>query len=198
MFTGLIESTGILIKKKPFSGNILLSIEPLRKDILKGLRKGASISVNGVCLSVAGPGRKAFDAFLSTETCRVTNLKEAGPGDVLNLERALVLGSRLDGHLVQGHTDGTALVTRICRVKQDFMMTLRIPADLLKYTILRGSIAVNGISLTISRKQSDLLSFALIPETWRNTNIPCLKPGQRVNIEVDMVAKYLRQFTRPG
>ncbi|MDD5067591.1 MAG: riboflavin synthase [bacterium] len=196
MFTGIIESIGKLKQKTRESRNMNLVIRPEAGDFLKDIRKGASIAVNGVCLTVTSSSRSEFSAFVSTETSQVTNLNDAQPGDYLNLERSLKLNSRLDGHLVSGHIDHTALVAQIYKMNRDYRLNLRLPPGFLKYIVPKGSLAVNGISLTIVRKVSDILYFVIIPETYQNTNIPYLKPGERVNIEIDMIAKYVWNFVK--
>lgn len=195
MFTGIIESLGKISAKEQSAQNILLKIEPVKADFLNDIKNGSSISVNGVCLTITEFENKFFKAFISTETYQITNLKDLNVGELVNLEKALRLNDRLDGHLVMGHIDNVGVITRINKIHQDYQLEVRMPADLLKYIIPKGSIAINGISLTIVKRTSDILSFAIIPETFRNTNIPNLKASEKVNIEIDMFAKYAFNFS---
>lgn len=194
MFTGIIEMTGIIINKQQSAKNLEIVIEPEKKMFLEDIKKGASISVNGVCLTVNSLTDKTFNAFVSAETWQVTNLKTLLPQSRVNLEKALKLSGRLDGHIVQGHVDCTAVVTGIYKVQKDYELKLRIKPEFLKYIISKGSIAVNGISLTIAEIKSDIISIAVIPETYENTNIPLLRTGDPANIEIDLFAKYTERI----
>lgn len=196
MFTGIIESTGTIKSLKKAARNIELEIGFNNKKFLTGIKTGASIAVNGVCLTATKIRDKTFSAFVSTETFSITNLKDLKPNSVVNLERSMKLNGRLDGHIVLGHIDKIGIITGIYKLNQDYTLKVRIPSDLLRYTISKGSIAINGISLTIAQKKSGVLTFSIIPETYRRTNIPKLKNGDKVNIEVDMFAKYIENFKK--
>ncbi len=197
MFTGIIETTGRIKNLKKTSQNIELQIEPCQTDFLDDIRTGSSISVNGVCLTVTEIVGNSFAVFISTETYNITNLKDIHPNESVNLEKALKLNDRLDGHIVMGHVDDTGIVTGFHKINRDYKLDVKIPQPLLKYVILKGSIAVNGISLTIADIKSNTLSFSVIPETYNNTNISQMKIGCKVNIEVDMFAKYIRKCIVP-
>lgn len=194
MFTGIIETLGHITHKRTSSQNIEITIEPENKDFLLDVKKGASIAVNGCCLTVTKLTQTDYTAFISSETFKKTNLTDITPIHSVNMEKALKLNDRLDGHIVMGHIDDTALVTKIFKKNQDFFLEVKLPTSLVKYTIQKGSIAINGISLTIAEKKGNLVSFSIIPETYENTNIPQLKTGQKVNIEMDMFAKYIENF----
>ncbi len=196
MFTGIIETTGIITNKTVSSANIELTIKPDQENFLSDVKKGSSIAVNGVCLTITQLTKINFSAFISTETFNITNLKDSHVTKKVNLEKALKINDRLDGHIVTGHIDDTAIVTGIYKLKQDYKLEIKISPDLLKYVINKGSIAVNGISLTIAKIKSDILSFSIIPETYKTTNIDELKTGNKVNIEVDMFAKYVENFLK--
>lgn len=197
MFTGIIETTGKIKNLKKTSQNIELKIEPSQTGFLDDIKTGSSISVNGVCLTVTGVTGNNFTVFISTETYNITNLKDIHSNESVNFEKALKLNDRLDGHIVMGHVDDTGIVTGFHKISQDYKLNVKIPQPLLKYVILKGSIAVNGISLTIANIKSNTLSFSVIPETYNNTNVPQMKIGGKVNIEVDMFAKYIRKCIVP-
>jgi len=194
MFTGIIETIGKITRKNVTTKNIIISVQPALKDFLSDIHKGSSIALNGACLTVSEFKPGEFTAFIATETYNITNLKSLHTGDKVNLEKALKLGDRLDGHFVTGHIDDTAIVTGIHKINQDFSLAIRIKPSLLKYIIIKGSMAINGISLTIAKISSDILSFSIIPETYKNTNIPELKIRDKVNIEVELFAKYMENF----
>ena len=197
MFTGIIETTGKIKNLKKNSQNIELQIEPFQTGFLDDIKTGSSISVNGVCLTVTEIAGNSFTVFVSTETCNITNLKNIHSKEPVNLEKALKLNDRLDGHIGMGHVDDTGIVTGFHKINRDYKLDVKLPQPLLKYVILKGSIAVNGISLTIANIKSNTLSFSIIPETYNNTNIPQMKAGGKVNIEVDMFAKYIRKCIAP-
>jgi len=196
MFTGIIERTGIVRNIEKSSRNCELTIEVTDRDFLNDIQIGSSIAVNGVCLTVTSLKNNRFCAFISTETYNITALKEIKVGETANLEKSLKVSDRLDGHIVLGHVDDVGIITGLYKMNQDYKLEIRIPARLLKYTVIKGSIAINGISLTIASKKSDRLSFSIIPETYNRTNIPLLKSGSKVNIEVDLFAKYVENFKK--
>ncbi|MBU1075973.1 MAG: riboflavin synthase, partial [Spirochaetes bacterium] len=151
MFTGIIETIGKIARKNVTSKNIVISIQPALEGFLNDIHKGSSIAVNGACLTVSEFSPKEFTSFIATETYNITNLKSINFNDKVNLEKALKLGERLDGHFVTGHIDDTAIVTGIHKINQDYSLSVKIKPALLKYIIIKGSIAINGISLTIAK-----------------------------------------------
>lgn len=188
MFTGIIEETG---KIKAITRN-KITVEA--KVVTEGTKQGDSIAVNGVCLTVTNIGADFFDADVSPETLKVTTLGNLKTGSVVNLERALQADSRFGGHIVSGHVDGFG---RIKVIKQDGSfcnITTELPRELAKYAAKKGSIAVNGISLTIADVSNNDVTMVVIPHTFENTNLKTLKVGDVVNIETDILAKYVEKF----
>ena len=184
MFTGIIEESGIVNSIEPFS------IRCAR--VLSDLTPGASIAVNGVCLTAVDITAEAFSADISPETYARTNLGDLKPGDRVNLERPLTLQARLSGHIVQGHVDGTGVVTALHPLDNgNWELEVQTPHDLDRFLVYKGSIGIDGISLTIANVADGLVKVAIIPHTWEHTNLSGRKPGDRVNIECDVLAKHV-------
>jgi len=194
MFTGVIESTGKIVKLNRNSTNIDITVQPEMPEFLDGVKQGDSIAVDGVCLTVTALTEIEFTAFISTETFNVTNFKYKKVTGVVNLEKALSVNSRLDGHFVQGHIDDTAKFLSLKKILNDYELTLQLPETLRRYTVKKGSIAVNGVSLTISDVVVANIKVAVIPETFNRTSFRFLKSGELVNIETDILAKYVENF----
>ncbi len=197
MFTGLVESIGTVRAITPMGEGARYSIAiPFAHE----LALGDSVAVNGCCLTVdriSEDGTVEFD--LLTQTMRVTSLGQLSVGSICNLERAMGSGGRFGGHFVMGHVDATGEVTDITPVGQDHRVRVRIPQALTRYTIDKGSITIDGISLTIANKpESNLLEFWITPHTWQATNMQAYTPGTIVDVEVDMIAKYVENFTKPS
>lgn len=203
MFTGLIERTGVVESiDRDGDGAVLAIAAQFDEAILPG----ASIAVNGVCLTVrdlgAGAGTvEVFRADVMEETFRRSALGALAPGDTVNVERSLAVGDRLDGHIVQGHIDGTGTVTAV--VPEGFARVVRIeaPPALLRYIAAKGSIAIDGVSLTVVDAGERDFSVSLIPETLARTTLGDLAPGTKVNLETDVLAKHverLLEFASPG
>ncbi|MBV8205838.1 MAG: riboflavin synthase, partial [Acidobacteria bacterium] len=159
-------------------------------------QRGASIAVSGVCLTVAEFQGSAFTADLALETVQRTSLAHLQPGSLVNLELPARAGDRMGGHIVQGHVDGVAEVIRFDPVSagQDYWLAVRVPAHLARYIVEKGSIALEGISLTVARIQDDEVSVAIIPHTREVTNLKLVGPGAMVNVEVDVLAKYAEKL----
>ena len=193
MFTGLIEATGKVVSARRSSrGGHLTIASPL-----EGLAIGESVSVNGACQTVAEVKGGAFFCDVLSETMRVTNLGRLRAGSIVNLERALEAGARLGGHIVNGHVDGIGRVTRVTR--DPFGIEIDVGSELGRYMVPKGSVAVDGVSLTIGPDlPGDRFSIFIIPHTWETTTLGKISPGSRVNIEVDILAKYVEKFTGPG
>ena len=188
MFTGIIEETGRV--KTVTNNKITISA----KVVLAETKLGDSISVNGVCLTVTNIGNDYFEADVSPETMRVTALNELKTGSSVNLERAVQVGSRLGGQIVSGHVDGVG-TGKFVRKNGDFYnIGIELPSELTKYVAKKGSIAVNGISLTVADIEKNDVTIAVIPHTFENTNLKDLKAGDFVNIETDILAKYVEKF----
>ena len=194
MFTGIVDRLGRWAGLR----NNLLSLDLEPGEGYDDLRVGESVAVNGACLSLERRERERLFFSVSQETLQRTVLGELIPGALLNLERALRLGDRLSGHMVQGHVDGVAVTTRV-EPRGDFArLTFSVPTEAVPYIVLKGSITLNGVSLTVSRLQGASLSVEVIPLTLRQTNLHRLKIGGRVNLETDLVGKYLRSWYNKG
>lgn len=200
MFTGLVERTGTVTKVTSGAGAIWTLVVDPGLDFLR--EHGASVAVNGVCLTEVGTSSEGPLTFhVSHETLSKTSLSEIKPGAPVNLERAMKATDRLGGHIVLGHVDGTGEIQTIRHEAQFVYVEILIPASLGKYVVSKGSIAIDGTSLTVNAlKDIDegcLLSFMLIPVTWTTTRFADLKINDKVNIEVDMIAKHLERLALP-
>jgi riboflavin synthase len=188
MFTGLIEAVGDVASLETISAGYRLGV---RAAISADLRLGESIAVNGVCLTVVAAGTDAFAAEIGPETAKVTSLGDLQPGSIVNLERAMAADGRFGGHMVLGHVDGTGTIESI-RPEADFWwIRVSFPAGLAPYVIHRGSVAIDGISLTIAKLDAAALDVQIVPFTWSHTNLHARRTGDRVNLECDMVGKYV-------
>ena len=192
MFTGIIEEIGRIrsIRKGEKSESLIVEC----KNILEGTMKGDSISVNGVCLTVTDMSANSFEADVMPETVRATNLKYLKPGDSVNLERALSPSGRFGGHIVSGHIDGTGTIQEIKREDNAIWFTISARNEILKYVIHKGSVAVDGISLTVQYADERVFKIALIPHTRDYTTLPGRKVGYCVNIECDIIGKYIEKL----
>lgn len=188
MFTGIIEETG---KIQSISGT---SITVVCSKVLENTNIGDSIAVNGVCLTVTKLGNGFFEADISSETFKVTAFDKLKSGTVVNLERAMPACGRFGGHIVSGHVDSIAKVISITNNKEFYNLELELAKEITKYTVPKGSITVNGASLTIAEINGIFINIALIPHTYEKTNFSDLKAGDYVNIEVDMLAKYVEKI----
>ncbi len=187
MFTGIIEKVSRVEKITHDSKGAKISFRADFKDV----KIGSSIAVNGVCLTVVSIADDLFEADVMFETFNLTNLKNLKKGDFINLERALKIDSRLDGHIVSGHVDEIAKVDKITPDGFSKRLKLNCNADLI---VKKGSIALNGVSLTVSDVFENGFEVSLIPETIKNTNLENLKIGDMINIEFDLFAKYIQKF----
>jgi riboflavin synthase len=190
MFTGIVEETGEII-------DVTMTDEGRRLRIatsFDGLSQGASISVSGACLTVEAFGDGWFSVFLATETLDRTYLGDLAVGDQVNLERAMAAGDRFDGHVVQGHVDGTAEVVGVKRIGDDWEFTFSLPDALAGYVVEKGSISVDGISLTVAALDGEQFAVAIIPETYDVTTLSEKSAGDPVHLEVDVVAKYVESL----
>ncbi len=192
MFTGIVEEVGKVVSVKAKGDGKVFSIKA--KRVFEDLKVEDSIAVDGVCQTVFEIKGDVFDVFAMSETLKKTTLRDLKTGDIVNLERALTLSTRLGGHLVQGHIDGVGIVEGLKRQSNTYLLDIRIPPEFKKFVVLHGSIAINGVSLTVARKSGSLITVSLIPYTLENTSLKILRRGSRVNIETDIVGKYLYQF----
>lgn len=191
MFTGLVESTGTVVALTERGEQARLTINaPFAADV----RLGDSVAVNGCCLTLAEPGGDGLHFDLLKQTLAVTSLGGLQPGSLVNLERAMCVGDRFGGHFVLGHVDATGEITRIEPHGQDHRIDVRLPADLLALCIDKGSLAVDGISLTIAELSGDTATFWITPHTWAHTHLHTAAPGTRVNLEADMLAKHVARL----
>lgn len=209
MFTGIVKEIGEVSSLRSERGRVRLVIHA--PQMAKGLKKGDSVSVSGVCLTVvgfshkakkakkvksldrsrvAGHGSSAFEVDVIPETLSLTSLKKVSNGDRVNLEPAMKVGHRLDGHIVQGHVDGTGRVIKIQNNRGETRLTIALAKPLMRYVAKKGSIAIEGVSLTVAERTASSVTVALIPYTLRHTTLGGLGQGDIVNIEVDVLARY--------
>ncbi|MDO9573969.1 MAG: riboflavin synthase [Candidatus Contubernalis sp.] len=192
MFTGIVEELGIIQGLELDSANPALVIKA--QIILSDLKIGDSISVNGVCLTVVFFDSGSFKVEVMPETLRKTGLYELKRGDRVNLERALALGGRLGGHLVSGHIDGVGTIRKKNRESNALVIEINAPMEIMKYAVPKGSMAIDGISLTIAQVKEDSFTVSLIPHTAENTTLGFKAAGSQVNLEGDMIGKYVEKF----
>lgn len=196
VFTGIVEAKGRVVEVGRRGELVKLVISP--EVALTDVGVGDSICVNGACLTVTAVTKGGWEADCTPETLRRSTLGSLNPGDEVNLERALRLGGQIGGHLVTGHVDGQGYVTEVRRGGGSLTMSIRIPADILPYIVEKGSVAVDGVSLTVSGVQGDQFEVAIIPYTADKTTLGKRRVGDRVNIEVDIIGKYVRRFLQQG
>ena len=190
MFTGIIEELGAV----ETAGSRL---KVRCSTVMEDMAEGASIAVNGVCLTAVDLRPNAFHADLAPETLRRSNLGDLRAGSRVNLERPLAPTGRLSGHIVQGHVDGTGEFLSLEALGEDnWWLRIRIPAELDPFLVFKGSIAIDGISLTIAALEGDVLSVTIIPHTYRNTTLGGYRAGARVNLECDILAKHVEKLMR--
>lgn len=192
MFTGIVEELGHVAFVEPLAEGSRIVIEaPL---VTSDVADGDSIAVNGVCLTALETGGTTFAADVSPETLRLTTLYRIEPGTKVNLERAMTPAARFGGHIMQGHVDGRGRFVSATQEGDFYTVRFSFPPDLARYLVHKGSIAVEGISLTIAALGEDYFEIAVIPKTWAVTNLSTLKPGDEVNLEVDVIAKYVERM----
>jgi riboflavin synthase len=194
VFTGIIEATAVVEGIEPRGGGTRLVLETRRP--LRDLALGESIAVDGACLTVTGRRGRRFAAEVSPETLRRTTLGALTPGDTVNLERSLRLGDRLGGHVVQGHVDGVGTLDAITPDRKWSLYRFRAPAALLPYLVEKGSIAIDGVSLTLFACRGARFTVALIPHTLAVTTLGRRRPGDRVNVEADILLKQIAAMLR--
>ena len=195
MFTGIIEELGAVESLDPRPTGARLTVRC--SAVLSDAAEGCSIAVNGVCLTALDVTRDKFSADLAPETLSRTNLGALQPGSRVNLERPLAANGRLSGHVVQGHVDGTGEFLGLDALgESNWWLRIRVPPELDRYLVEKGSIAIDGISLTIARLEGDVLSVAIIPHTYQMTSLGGHRPGDRVNLECDILAKHVEKLLR--
>ena len=193
MFTGIIEEVGAVTSVEAAGSGARIVIAC--RNVIADATIGASIAVNGTCITAVELGEEHFNADLSPETLARTNLGSLKPGSLVNLERPLRFNGRLDGHFVLGHVDTAAEIVALEDLGADnWSLTVRVPAELARYIVQKASVAVNGISLTVASIEAQHVSFAIIPHTWTHTNLKAAKVGDPVNLEVDILAKHIEKL----
>jgi len=192
MFTGIIEEVGLVQQLSAKS----LAVQA--GDVIAGTALGDSISVNGACLTVIDITKSAFTVEIMPETRRLTNIGDIHVGDRVNLERALSAQGRFGGHFVQGHVDAVGKVVSLVPDGEAVILSVKAPEDVLKYLVKKCFVAVNGVSLTVTECSASQFSVSLVSYTRQKTNLGTLKQGNKVNLEVDIIAKYIEKFYSPG
>jgi riboflavin synthase len=188
MFTGIIEEVGTIAVAGP-------RMRIQCRLVLEDIKEGASVAVNGVCLTAVDVHTDRFWCDLSPETLARTNLGALREGSLVNLERPAAVGDRLSGHIVQGHVDGTAEFLALEPLPGgNWWLTVRIPRELSRYLILKGSVTLDGVSLTVASLEGDIAAVAIIPHTYENTIMRAYRPGAVVNVEVDVISKYVEKL----
>ncbi len=195
MFTGIIEELGTITSLKTDKENLDITV---RANFTSELKIDQSVAHNGVCLTVVSIEDDTYTVTAIKETLEKTNLKDLATGDVVNLERGMRLGDRLDGHIVQGHVDQIATCTNVAEADGSWYFTFGYDPGLSNITIEKGSITVNGVSLTVVNSKNDEFSVAIIPFTYEHTNFSTFKKGTVVNLEFDVIGKYVKRITQLG
>ena len=190
MFTGIVEEIGVV--RGVVSGSEWGSISIGARRVLEGTRRGDSIAVNGVCLTVTALSRDGFTADVMAETLRRSNLGALKAGEAVNLERAMAADSRFGGHIVSGHVDNFGEIVDRSQEGSAFWLTLSAPPDLLELVVEKGSITLDGVSLTVAARAENTFSVSLIPTTQMDTTLLRKRPGDKINLEADVIGKYVR------
>lgn len=194
MFTGIITHLGKIKDIQTKTDQVYISIE---STIVDRLELGSSIAIDGICLTVTALQGDSFEIQAMPETLRLTNLSQKSIGSKINLEKPLTLNQGLDGHIVLGHVDGVGKVTKSQRESdKNWILQVQPPSDLLKFITYKGSITINGVSLTVSKQEGEVFEVSLIDYTLQNTNLSDLKTGDLVNLEIDVVARYLEKLSQ--
>ncbi len=196
MFTGIIEELGTVASAARTGGGVRLAVSA--RVVMDGTVDGDSNAVNGGCLTALNVGPDGFSADVSQETLNRSTLGKLSAGSRANLERAVTPSTRLGGHIVQGHVDGRGQFISAQRSGDFWTVTVGVPPELARYFVYKGSVSVEGISLTIAKLNSDIFEIAVIPKTWEMTNLSTLRPGDEVNLEADIIAKYVERIMQAG
>ena len=192
MFTGIIEEIGTIEKVSPISGGMRLTIRA--KKIIEDIAVNDSICIDGVCLTATRVNDNSFQVDAVGATLDKSTFNRIKADALVNLERSVRLSDRLGGHLVQGHVNGIGTISEIKKLGENYLVKIIIPEELERYLIKEGSIAINGISLTIADLNSNEISISVIPHTWQNTNLKDKKVNEKVNVEIDILAKYVEKL----
>ncbi len=196
MFTGIIEEVGRVAAVKDVGGTRRLTVAA--SQVARELKKGDSVAVSGVCLTAVDISADGFRADLAAETVARTSFARIAEGALVNLELPTKAGERIGGHVVQGHVDGMGKLLELARVEggDDYWLRVEIPAGLAKYVVFKGSITIEGISLTVARIEGTAVTCAIIPHSYEATNLHSLRPSDAVNVEVDILAKYAEKMLK--
>ncbi|MGH7235857.1 MAG: riboflavin synthase [Nitrospiraceae bacterium] len=192
MFTGLVEEMGVIKRLEKSGAGTTLTI--LASSVMDDLEVGASISVNGACLTVVSVGEREFAVEVSPETLAVTTLGQLGAGTPVNLERAMRVHERIGGHLVAGHVDGVGSIRNRTPEGNAIVLTIEAPKEVLRYCVHKGSITLDGISMTLNEVSDRTFRVAVIPHTAKATTLGLKKPGETVNLEADLIGKYVERL----
>ena len=192
MFTGIIEQQGTIksLSAKKNGGRVTIHAP----SVAPALSVSASIAVNGCCLTVVDLNKESFSADLSAETVAITSFRALKPGDLVNLEQPLTAGKEFGGHFVLGHVDGTGRVAALVPEGESWRYSVEVPAEIARYVVPKGSITIDGISLTLAKWEGLIAEIAVIPYTYEHTNIRNRKPGDLVNLEGDVLGKYIERY----
>jgi riboflavin synthase len=194
MFTGIIEHLGAIANLSFAKGGGRITIHA--PALAASLSVSGSVAVNGCCLTVVECDKESFSADLSAETLEKTSFRALKPDALVNLEQPLTAGKEFGGHLVLGHVDGTGKVTSLEPEGEGWRYSVRVPAEIAKYVVPKGSITIDGVSLTVAKWHADVAEIAVIPYTYKHTNIRDRKPGDAVNLEGDVLGKYVERYLR--
>ena len=197
MFTGIIEQVGTVKTIERADEHVNLTIETI-DWMLSDVLTGSSMAINGACLTVVERIDNTATFNIVYETMRKTSLGHLAEGDAVNLERAMPANGRFDGHIVQGHVDASGTIASIRQLDNSYIIYIDVPRDLMRYIVHKGSICVDGISLTVVDAEDKTFSVSIIPHTWENTNLGQKRAGDPVNIETDVIAKYVERMTAGG
>jgi len=192
MFTGIVEGTGKVLSIEERPGGRTLQVD--LGALAEGLEMGGSVSINGCCTTVVKMQGRSFFTELMEITLQKTNLGEVTVGTRVNLERPMRIGDELGGHLVQGHVDGVGTVLRVTPLESSHVIEIELPEPLIKYVVTTGSVSVNGVSMTVADIKGNVLTLGVIPHTWEVTNFSDFSAGVHVNIEVDLIGKYIEKL----
>jgi riboflavin synthase len=197
VFTGIVQDMGRIVALEPRAGDVRLRVAVERLP-LDAVRSGDSIAVSGVCLTVVEHDAGGFAAEVSNETLSLTTLGDLAPGSSVNLEPALRAGDPLGGHLVSGHVDGVGRVVSLAQDARSWRIRFETPPDIARYVARKGSIAIDGVSLTVNEVEGREFGINIIPHTWQVTTIGGYAPGRRVNLEIDPIARYVERLLAAG
>lgn len=201
MFTGIIQDTGKVDSRIKNGDSVRFTVKPVSNNFLNDVKIGDSISINGACMTIEKKSKDTFKFTTVKESLNKTNLSQLKINDFINLEKAMTLNSKIDGHIVQGHIDATGIVKKINSMKDSYEFFIEFPAKFRDNIIYVGSISINGVSLTIAeilvdKSKSVLIKIAIIPHTYKVTNFHLLKEKDIVNIEFDMMGKYVKRILK--